>query len=1546
MTPLQWFRFEASFREIGQYLLAMVALSITTSFIARAIDDDGDGYDDYTGEYIGYDDGTGSYDDGTGSYDDGTGSYDDGTGSYDDGSGSYDDGSGSYDDGSGSYDDGSGSYDDGSGSYDDGTGTSSSDWDDDDSDGLYNIEESDYGTDPSDPDTDGDGLWDGEEIYGLDWYYEESYDYISHYEYEYDDSTGDYIEVPVYETQTEYYQSYIYTDPNDPDSDNDKLPDGYEYDIGLNPSDPADGNADIDNDGLTRGDEFELTTSYNNPDSDNDSYDDGTEVLVMGTDPQNPNDPPVESGDTSNSDSDSGTSDTSDSSGTGSSGTDDATDPGDSTPTDDTTTNSDPDPLPTTTFSFGSKELSFPDYPNLPDINAGDEDGDGIEDTWEFKWFGGRLAVVPTDDFDSDGLTALQEFQNDTNPLVPDTDSDGLNDGDELTAGTNPLSKDSDNDKYPDGWEVDNGLDPNLPLVQEPDSDGDRIPDSYESFHGIADQEIFLLEDQDLDQLTLGSNALDSINVTTGDDGSIIELSEFLHGTRPDLSDTDGDGLDDYYEIMPRLVTVVLGSDWTWDGVQWQYYEYTEQQYRTTDPTSNDSDDDGYSDGLEDSFGTDPLSADSYPSDQAPNVDTESNDDWISYFANSALLDTDGDGLSDDDEINRFFTEPGVIDTDDDGFTDFEEIYYYYTDPLDKFDFWVDADSDGLRDDWELKNNLNSDSSDTDGDFISDWLEVFHGSDASEIDTLDEDQDGLLDLWESIYNLDDPNEDWDADGLTNLEEYLNETNPYLDDTDGDWLIDGFEVNRYGTNPLLFDTDGDGVGDGIELEWHLTDPTSSDSVEIDTDQDGIPDDWEAANGMNPAELDDFDIDTDMDGLPNYLEYWLRTDPGDPNSQSPDSTDGELWENGDLTFSSRVAESDFDFDGDGLSDQYELEHNLDIFNADADADSDEDGFTNMEEFTQGTHPNEEDTDFDGLLDNVELIEGVTVSTFDILSGTIAEQTFHTNPLEPDSDFDGFTDHEELVTGVVLLATGETVYLNPMSNDTDGDGIGDFTEWSIGFNPVDPSDGAADLDDDGLSNADELARGTDIDDVDSDGDNLFDGWEVANGYNPTLNEAAGSVDRDGDGLSDLLEFVLGFDIDTPDTYERGTSGMIDVFDVDSDNDGMADFWEDFFGFLGYNSNDDTDQALLDQDGDGLPDWWEYWNGDSIVSIAADGDLDNDGVSNLDEFNASTDPHEADTDSDGLTDSEEAAINTSPFRRDTDGDGLTDLVESQPQEIVVHQISYGLYGEETFEYDENGAQVSVRPWVGFDTIADYQSWRANVAADGYYYYDEAGNVVVDPYSGSDYDSTYTGDSTSYDDTYYTDDGSYSDDSAYYDGSSDYPEDSTTDSTSTTEPTPPVYNDYVERSESLTLTVTTDPTYFDTDDDLLPDGYEILHSLNPVDAVDGDADSDGDLLTRGEEYVLGTDYTKEDTDGDSYHDGIEVLLGTNPLDPNDPGPDDEPQEPQNPTKAEVKTVFGTTDTDGDGVYDVIEIKNHTDPKDPNSKIPAGDGDEDCSAFN
>ena len=80
------------------------------------------------------------------------------------------------------------------------------------------------------------------------------------------------------------------------------------------------------------------------------------------------------------------------------------------------------------------------------------------------------------------------------------------------------------------------------------------------------------------------------------------------------------------------------------------------------------------------------------------------------------------------------------------------------------------------------------------------------------------------------------------------------------------------------------------------------------------------------------------------------------------------------------------------------------------------------------------------------------------------------------------------------------------------------------------------------------------------------------------------------------------------------------------------------------------------FDDDNDGLPNWWESqygFNLNSALDRLVDGDAD--GLNNLAEFNAQTNPLVADTDDDGLNDGPEINFYSSdPLNADTDADGL----------------------------------------------------------------------------------------------------------------------------------------------------------------------------------------------------------------------------------------------------------------------------------------------------
>jgi len=90
----------------------------------------------------------------------------------------------------------------------------------------------------------------------------------------------------------------------------------------------------------------------------------------------------------------------------------------------------------------------------------------------------------------------------------------------------------------------------------------------------------------------------------------------------------------------------------------------------------------------------------------------------------------------------------------------------------------------------------------------------------------------------------------------------------------------------------------------------------------------------------------------------------------------------------------------------------------------------------------------------------------------------------------------------TGKVLVLPNSTVNAGEIKfkADTDSDGMPDDVEVSNGTNPNDPSDADADADHDGLTNGDEVAGGTDVNNADTDGDGVSDGEEARLGFSPT--------------------------------------------------------------------------------------------------------------------------------------------------------------------------------------------------------------------------------------------------------------------------------------------------------------------------------------------------------------------------------------------------------------------------------------------------------------
>jgi hypothetical protein len=149
---------------------------------------------------------------------------------------------------------------------------------DPDMDGLTNLEELVLGTDPDDPDTDGDGFEDGEENLSGIWNGPSDPGTDPRLA----DTDGDGLADGVENPDLPFVdQNQTGTDPNNPDSDNDFLDDGFEVANDLDPTDGTGDNGDTgdpDGDGVDNFDERLNGTDPQNPDTDGDTLSDLVET--------------------------------------------------------------------------------------------------------------------------------------------------------------------------------------------------------------------------------------------------------------------------------------------------------------------------------------------------------------------------------------------------------------------------------------------------------------------------------------------------------------------------------------------------------------------------------------------------------------------------------------------------------------------------------------------------------------------------------------------------------------------------------------------------------------------------------------------------------------------------------------------------------------------------------------------------------------------------------------------------------------------------------------------------------------------------------------------------------------------------------------------------------------------------------------------------------------------------------------------------------------------------------------------------------------------
>jgi len=694
-----------------------------------------------------------------------------------------------------------------------------------------------------------------------------------------------------------------------------------------------------------------------------------------------------------------------------------------------------------------------------------------------------------------------------------------------------------------------------------------------------TDSDIGGYEDQSEGSLDPGDGAISKYQDNDGDGlADAMELSTY--GTDPTKRDTDGDGLEDGWEIANGLNPLDDGEGDDDDPDNAETTPDTEAEISEGDPWPDpddgphgDPDKDGLTNTEEANLGTDPRKPDS--------DDDGLNDRWEAMY--TTIVNWNGENITMFDPLDgnwncSMITDDATrlqvimprfdeISGREESFADMHMNGFVSCDAVD------DSDSDGLLNYEEERWGTNPNSHDSDGDLLTDPVEIGFGK--AENGNIEMDMHCGVTLLNSIYKKAPFHDVSGDDGLSWFLEDMDEdgflNGPGDWDTDGDGMPDGFE-HCYGDlsdHPLAgmgadpghilkpansSDSYGDWDEDGLSNveEYKVADDFGPDNYTSpwleDTDSDGMPDGWEATNGLHPRDGANADEDPDRDGWDadgdggvyyNELENSATvkvihfaigdfvssnetvmtvqiTLPGGITQHVPIAApvSGYVYEFGEnvtinYKFTSRLKQLML------IVEESEQFTNIMEYNA---KDRDGDGIIDG----RSTDPLVFDTDGDGLRDGIE------VMGWDILVVNKGTQTVRvtSDPGVWDTDDDGLSDYREFSE---ICDQGG----NASNADTDGDGLGDYTEAVHGFE----WDGEAystspcmfDTDNDGLEDGEEVIEGQDLyithaNNSDTDDDGLDDGSEVLHVPRPWQNPTNPLVnDTDGDGMLDGWEMQV---------------------------------------------------------------------------------------------------------------------------------------------------------------------------------------------------------------------------------------------------------------------------------------------------------------------------------------------------------------------------------------------------------------------------------------
>ncbi|MEM9481354.1 MAG: DUF1800 family protein [Verrucomicrobiota bacterium] len=549
------------------------------------------------------------------------------------------------------------------------------------------------------------------------------------------------------------------------------------------------------------------------------------------------------------------------------------------------------------------------------------------------------------------------------------------------------------------------------------DGDLDGAPDWWEFLHAT-------------DAGTSNANAN-----TDGD--SLTLLEEFTNGTDPNSSDTDKDGIDDDDELTLGL-----------------------------DPTNPDFDNDGISDGDEQNgpFPTNPLLADSDNdgTDDKEELDgrLNPNDNSVSELS-APTFPASGQFLWEITDLQIIWNHEEVIETEGDSSRDFalarienltepswltfqmgfhfrhDALTYLFVSIAEGGFAYASSPTNDIWDsDWGGNTDLSAESgfSGFGPCDISDPLTFRLEANAGPTGVGDWTM--TISIFNQATNL--PVASRTYQNLVAAPSILNET--------AQWRGPADEPNQAGFNRA----------NGVTIYRSSTPLESLPAFApwADDDNDGMPNDWETANGLNPNSAADATLDPDNDNVINRDECFAETDPNDADSDDDLAEDGTeiaaFTDPNDPTsfppfYFTLPSGSDGDFDGNGFPDAWEIRFNA--FGLTALGDEDNDGETNGAEAKAGTNPFDANSRLYSRLEPGQL-PGQMKLCWPFIAGQ--SQGYQMSGALDDwmtgTEIPSLIDGEQVVT---IPSTAVPAFFRSYANrlDTDGDGLDDWSELFAG-------------------------------------------------------------------------------------------------------------------------------------------------------------------------------------------------------------------------------------------------------------------------------------------------------------------------------------------------------------------------------------------------------------------------------------------------------------------------------------------------------------------